>query len=75
MSPFFAELKRCNVIKVGVAHTIVTRLLIEVTATVFPILALPDWSIRLINIVILPGSPIAVFLTWTYELTPEVMGW
>lgn len=71
MSSFFAELRRRNVFKVGVAYAIVAWLLIEVVATVFPILALPDWSIRLITIVIIIGFPIAVFLAWAYELTPE----
>lgn len=68
---FFTELKRRNVFKVGVAYAIVAWLLIEVVATVFPILALPEWSIRLITVVIILGFPIAVFLAWAYELTPE----
>ena len=68
---FFAELKRRNVFKVGVAYAIVAWLLIEVVATVFPLLTLPDWSARFITVVILIGFPIAVFLAWAYELTPE----
>ena len=71
MISFITELKRRNVFKVGVAYAIVAWLLIEVVATVFPILALPDWSIRLITIVILLGFPLALFFAWAFELTPE----
>lgn len=68
---FFDELKRRNVFKVGVAYVIVAWLLIQIVATVFPILALPDWTVRFITIVIIIGFPIAIFLAWAYELTPE----
>ena len=68
---FFAELKRRNVFKVGVAYAIVAWLLIQIVATVFPILALPDWTTRFITIVVIIGFPIAILLAWIYELTPE----
>ena len=68
---FFAELKRRNVFKVGVAYAIVAWLLIQIVATVFPILALPDWTTRFITIVTIIGFPLALILAWIYELTPE----
>ena len=68
---FFAELKRRNVFKVGVAYAIVAWLLIQIVATVFPILALPEWTIRFITIVVIIGFPLALILAWIYELTPE----
>ena len=45
-----AELKRRNVFRVGVAYAIVAWLLIEITATTFPILKLPalrlpEWTL------------------------------
>ena len=68
---FFTELKRRNVFKVGVAYAIVAWLLIQIVATVFPILALPEWTIRFITILIIIGFPLALILAWIYELTPE----
>ncbi len=65
-----AELKRRNVIKVGIAYAIVAWLLIEVTATTFPILQLPDWSVTLVTVLLLLGFPVALFFAWAYELTP-----
>ncbi len=37
MASVWAELKRRNVVKVGVAYAIVGWILIEISATVFPI--------------------------------------
>ncbi len=41
--PFIKELKRRNVIRVAIAYAVAAWLLIEITATTFPILKLPDW--------------------------------
>ncbi len=65
------ELKRRNVIKVAIAYAVVAWLLIEVTATTFPILQLPDWSVTLITVFILIGFPLALILAWAFEITPE----
>ena len=68
---FFAELKRRNVFKVGIAYAIVAWLLIQVTATVAPALHLPDWTLTLVVYLAVLGFPLALFLAWVYELTPE----
>ena len=69
--PIFRELKRRNVIKVAIAYAIVAWLLIEITATVFPILKLPDWSVTLVTALVLIGFPLALILAWAFEITPE----
>ena len=66
-----AELKRRNVFRVGVAYAIVAWLLIEITATTFPILKLPDWSVTLVTVLVLIGFPLALIVAWAFELTPE----
>ena len=45
MASFLTELKQRNVVKVAVAYAIVAWVLIEITATVFPILKLPGWTV------------------------------
>ncbi len=42
MASFWGELRRRNVFKVAVAYAIVAWLLIEVSATTFPMLRLPE---------------------------------
>ena len=68
---FFAELKRRNVFRVGVAYAIVAWLLIQVAATVLPTFDAPRWVLQTITFIIILGFPIAIFLAWVYELTPE----
>jgi hypothetical protein len=71
MSLIIQELKRRNVIRVGIAYAVVAWLVIEVTATTFPILKLPDWSVTLVTALLLIGLPLALIFAWAYELTPE----
>jgi TolB-like protein/Tfp pilus assembly protein PilF len=67
----FAELKRRNVFRVGAAYAVVAWLSIEVSDTVFPRLGLPEWTVTLVIALLLLGFPLALFLAWAYELTPE----
>ncbi len=68
---FIKELKRRNVIRVAIAYAIAAWLLIEITATTFPILKLPDWSVTLVTVLVLIGFPLALIFAWAFELTPE----
>ncbi len=45
---FFAELRRRNVYKVAVAYGFVGWLLIQVAASTFPFLQIPEWGSRLV---------------------------
>ncbi len=74
MSPgsnFFAELKRRNVYKVAVAYAVVAWLLIQVATQVFPFFDIPNWVVRLVVLLIILGFPLALLISWAFELTPE----
>ena len=68
---FIKELKRRNVLRVAIAYAIVAWLLIEVSATTFPMLRLPEWTATLVTVLLLIGFPLALIFAWAYELTPE----
>ena len=68
---FFRELKRRHVYRVAVAYAVVGWLLIEVTSTIVPALHLPAVMTTIVVVVVLLGFPIAVLLTWAFEMTPE----
>jgi hypothetical protein len=68
---FFAELKRRNVYKVAVAYIVAGWALAQGIAQVFPVFEIPNWVIRLIVVLIIIGFPIALILSWTFELTPQ----
>lgn len=68
---FFVELRRRNVYRVGVAYAVVSWLLIQIATQVFPFFEIPNWTTRMVIVLLLLGFPIAVVLAWAYELTPE----
>ena len=68
---FFAELKRRNVYKVAVAYIVAGWALSQGIAQVFPVFDVPNWTIRLIVVLIIIGLPVALVLAWAFEITPE----
>lgn len=43
----------------------------QVGNVVFPALGVPEWGLRFVLGLLVPGFPIAVIFSWVYELTPE----
>src|SRR5437667_8373145 len=68
---FFTELKRRNVYKVAVAYAVVAWLLIQVATQVLPFFEIPNWAVEMVVIAMVIGFPIALVLSWAFELTPE----
>src|ERR1700730_11798711 len=71
MGNFFAELKRRNVYKVAVAYAVVSWLLIQVATQIFPFFEIPTWAVRLVVLILILGFPVALILSWAFEITPE----
>jgi len=71
MSSFLGELKRRSVFKVAVTYGIVAWLLIEVTTTVLPTFEAPEWIAQVFTFFIILGFPVALVLSWAYDLTPH----
>lgn len=68
---FFAEIKRRNVGKVGIAYAVTTWILLQLTDVVADILKLPDWVPQLILVILVVGFLPAVILAWAFEMTPD----
>jgi len=68
---FFAELRRRNVFKVGIAYAIVAWLIAQVIAVVHNPLHLPEWFDTAVIVFLIIGFPVALLFTWAFELTPE----
>ena len=71
MASVWGELKRRNVVRVAIAYAIVAWILIEVSATTFPMLRLPEWTATFVAVLLMIGFPVALIFAWAYELTPE----
>src|SRR5436309_3657930 len=68
---FFGELKRRNVYRAAVAYGVVAWFLTQLTTQVFSFFEIPNSAIRFVVIALSIGFPIAMSLSWLYELTPE----
>lgn len=68
---FFQELKRRNVFRVAGAYLAATWLLIEVVQSLFPLYGFSNAAIRLVVTLLAIGFPLAVVLSWVFELTPK----
>src|SRR5437667_2025567 len=68
---FLTELKRRNVYRAAVAYGVVAWFLTQLTTQVFPFFDSPISSVRFVVIALAVGFPIAMLLSWIYELTPE----
>ena len=66
---FWEEIKRRKVGRVALAYSIVAWLLVEVVVTVEEPLSLPDWLDTVVIVLVLVGFPLALILSWVFDLT------
>ena len=59
---FFAELKRRNVYKVAIAYAVVAWLLIQAASIFLPTFNAPQWAMKILVVVIIPGPSGGDFL-------------
>lgn len=67
----FQELKRRNVIRVGIAYVLIAWLVLQVTDVISQILELPAWAPKLVLMLLAIGLPLALLFAWAFELTPD----
>src|SRR5947209_1269498 len=70
-SGFFDELRRRKVYRVAAGYAVVGWLLIQVAATIFPALDLPNLVLRFVILAVLAGFPIALVLSWAFDIGPR----
>jgi TolB-like protein/Tfp pilus assembly protein PilF len=71
MSGFFEEVKRRKVYRVAAAYVIAAGFIIQIGSAVFPAWELPNWTFRLVVVLLLIGFPIALILAWAFDVTPQ----
>src|SRR5437763_1049507 len=71
MSGFFEEVKRRKVYRVAAAYVIVAGGIIQLASAAFPAWELPNWSLRLVIVLLLIGFPIALILAWAFDVTSQ----
>ncbi len=68
---FFGELKRRNVYKVGAMYAIGGWLLVQVVTQIGPLFDLSAAVMRWLVIALVAGFPVALIVSWIYDLTPQ----
>src|SRR4249919_1022336 len=71
MSGFFQELQRRKVYRVAAAYVIAAGFIIQIGSAVIPAWELPNWTLRLVIVLLLVGFPVALILAWAYDVTPQ----
>jgi TolB-like protein/Flp pilus assembly protein TadD len=66
-----AELKRRNVFRMAVLYVVGSWLNLQMGDLLFDLMGLPDWSLRIVLGILILGFPVALVVSWMYELTPE----
>ena len=67
----FNELKRRNVVRVGVAYAVIGWFVAQVAEFAFENFGAPDWVLKTVVVLLLLGMPLALFFAWAFEITPE----
>src|SRR5205807_10289918 len=68
---FFSELRRRNVFRVALTYAGVAWLLLEIAGVFVPMLDGPEWIITAFLVVLALGFVLAMFISWSFEMTPE----
>lgn len=71
MTTFWEELKRRKVVRVTIAYTVVSWLLIQVADVVLDNIGAPAWVFQTILLLLVIGFPVAIIIAWAFQLTPE----
>src|SRR3954470_18786583 len=71
MTGFFEEVKRRKVYRVAAAYIIAAGGIIQLASATFPAWELPNWSLRLVILLLLVGFPIALILAWAFDVTSQ----
>lgn len=68
---FVAELRRRRVCRAITMYAVAMWLVCQIVELVSPELGLPEWTLKLVVVFGLLGFPVALVLSWLFEITPN----
>ena len=71
MRDFFRQLSDRRVTRVGIGYLVGAWLTMQLVDVIFPAMGLPDWSITLMLGILAAGFPLALILSWVFDVTPR----
>ena len=67
----FAELKRRNVVRVGIAYAVIGWVIAQIAEFAFENFGAPEWVLKSVVVLLVLGLPLVIFFAWAFEITPE----
>ena len=71
---FVCELKSRKVYRTAAVYCAGAWAFLQVADIIFPVVGLPDWTVTAVLVIAALGFPLALILSWLFELTPEGLG-
>ena len=68
---FWQELRQRKVVRAGIAYLVVGLAIMEGGDIVLGNLGAPQWVVTALILLVIAGFPIALVVSWVYELTPQ----
>ena len=65
------ELKRRHVFRVAITYIVIAWLILQVADVVLDKIGVPEWTFKVVLVILVIGFPVAVMLGWAYDLTPS----
>ncbi len=70
MREFLHELNKRRVTRVAIAYLVIAWIVLQVADVVVPATGLPEWVITLVLVLLAAGFPVAVVLSWLFDIGP-----
>jgi TolB-like protein/Tfp pilus assembly protein PilF len=68
---FWQELKRRRVIRVIIIYAAAAYVILELISIIAEPFGLPEWTLKLVFVLLCVGLVISIILSWVYDITPE----
>ena len=68
---FWQELKRRKVVRVIIVYAAAAYVILELVSIIAEPFGLPEWTLKLVFVLLCIGLVISIVLSWIYDVTPE----
>ncbi|MEE4116691.1 MAG: tetratricopeptide repeat protein [Marinilabiliaceae bacterium] len=68
---FWEELKRRKVVMVIIVYAAAAYIILELISIISEPFGLPEWTLKLVFVLLCVGLIISIILSWIYDITPE----
>ncbi|MCZ6763092.1 MAG: winged helix-turn-helix domain-containing protein, partial [Gammaproteobacteria bacterium] len=71
LAALWVDLKKRNVVRVALAYSAISWVLLQFAEVMIEALKLPDWSLRVFVVLLGVGFLVAVIVAWVFQVVPE----